>query len=415
MDDLECAVREGDADTIKRLLLLVFPPKADMVGQSSGGQLDMLRLFELCLRRHVRTQQALPCLQTFFDHGFDIREYDQENCMGRPDIPWHTLASVVMACKHNLTDLVRLFLSNGADPNMLVTYRYAPLELLPQGPSARSILFFACSLPFIELSIVDALLTAGANVDFVDVDFDTPLHAAVSCQRADVATMLVARGANVNAVNRRNETPLFCALIWEHSRSEVVKMFLNHGVSLDDSRLGYPHSQKSYAVRAVDQARPHLGVLRRLVDHGADLSRLNFQGLTVLHLACSRLDIDMVKFLLTVKFGPDVVSRGMLTPLDYVLWPSRHGAPQLEVVVVLRAAGACMLPRHVDTAMSVCTDTIKRYIVCEARQVLSLSVLCKKTIRTSLQSCVLPGNSIAAYRGLLLPSVLIDELLLKRV
>lgn len=58
--------------------------------------------------------------------------------------------------------------------------------------------------------IAELLITAGANVNAADENFNTPLHLAAngdSDKHLRVAEMLVNHGANVNAANIANEMP----------------------------------------------------------------------------------------------------------------------------------------------------------------------------------------------------------------
>ena len=56
--------------------------------------------------------------------------------------------------------------------------------------------------------MVGALLAAGAEVNAVDKDGDTPLHLASRYGREVVVGALLAAGAEVNAVDNNGKTPL---------------------------------------------------------------------------------------------------------------------------------------------------------------------------------------------------------------
>jgi ankyrin repeat protein len=65
---------------------------------------------------------------------------------------------------------------------------------------------------------IKLLLDAGAKIDAVDDEGDTPLHEAARIGSVRGAEILVARGAKVNAKNKAGETPLSIAKQSEHRR-----------------------------------------------------------------------------------------------------------------------------------------------------------------------------------------------------
>ena len=60
-------------------------------------------------------------------------------------------------------------------------------------------------------TLVDALITAGANVNMEDDRGNTPLHMAVYTGYAPVVVALIAGGANVNMEDYKGDTPLHMA------------------------------------------------------------------------------------------------------------------------------------------------------------------------------------------------------------
>lgn len=62
-----------------------------------------------------------------------------------------------------------------------------------------------------EAVVINLLLDAGARIDAVDQEGDTPLHEAVRLRSLRGAQALVLRGAKVDAKNRAGETPLTLA------------------------------------------------------------------------------------------------------------------------------------------------------------------------------------------------------------
>jgi hypothetical protein len=78
-----------------------------------------------------------------------------------------------------------------------------------------------------HLKVAELLLNAGANVNAVDEDGKTPLHAASVVSSPALVKLLLAEGANVNAVNTKKETPF-----------SVAKEFLEY-LEIDRHDMGF--------------------------------------------------------------------------------------------------------------------------------------------------------------------------------
>ena len=62
-----------------------------------------------------------------------------------------------------------------------------------------------------DVTVVKALLAAGANVNAKDMDGNTPLHMAAYTNRVENAKVLLEAGADVNAVSTGGRTPMAMA------------------------------------------------------------------------------------------------------------------------------------------------------------------------------------------------------------
>lgn len=71
--------------------------------------------------------------------------------------------------------------------------------------------------------IIKALLTEGAPVDAQDIDGDTPLHLAAQGGSANCVYLLVKHDANVNIENNKKQTPLYCAHSNKHILSVLLE------------------------------------------------------------------------------------------------------------------------------------------------------------------------------------------------
>jgi hypothetical protein len=128
--------------------------------------------------------------------------------------------------------------------------------------------------------VARALLEAGASVDAVDKQGDTPLHYAAFQGHAVVARALLEAGASVDAFEVQSNTPLLRAAFQGHA--VVARALIEAGASVDavdeegDTPLHY----------AADKG--HADVARALIEAGASVRAANQQRKTPLHLAADR-------------------------------------------------------------------------------------------------------------------------------
>ena len=76
-------------------------------------------------------------------------------------------------------------------------------------------------------SVLSTLLDAGAQVDSIDKDRNTPLHYAAALKNPQTAVLLLNFGANANAVNSEELRPLHCAA--KEGTGEIVTALLEAG------------------------------------------------------------------------------------------------------------------------------------------------------------------------------------------
>ena len=96
-------------------------------------------------------------------------------------------------------------------------------------PRWSSMLYYAMSMG--NLTIVEMIIKAGADIDAQNSLGDTPLHCSMykylPGHTFNIVSLLLASGAQVNIKNNVGETSLHFAI--RHGRSEAVQMLLNAG------------------------------------------------------------------------------------------------------------------------------------------------------------------------------------------
>ena len=143
-----------------------------------------------------------------------------------------------------------------------------------------------------HLEILQELIKYGANIEVQTSHADwRPVHEAVEYSQFNIIKALVNRHEDTNVAYPRGMTLIYKALFRE--RIDIAKFLQQHGAAVD------PVCATNCLPRAV--ARPNLGVIELLVDHGADINDPDKQPLCMA-TRCER--IDNVRLL--VKCGAKV-------------------------------------------------------------------------------------------------------------
>ncbi len=129
---------------------------------------------------------------------------------------------------------------------------------------------------------------------------NTPLHFAARRGRESVVEYLLSHGADVNATNSERATPLHWAVL--RNDDDLVALLLQHGADTE-----IPESYGRTPLLLVARETGAVGMARRLLDAGADVNAEDRFGDTPLGLAAWRGFDDLVDLLL---------DRGAAVPTD---------------------------------------------------------------------------------------------------
>ena len=138
-------------------------------------------------------------------------------------------AALVKAARDGDAEGVRFLISKGVDVNSawkgLTPLQHAINPVRPGNADRQDARAMA------ERTVVELLLTAGANVEVRGKNGRRPLHLAATVGRVDVAELLLARGADVDARDDWGWTPLHVTA--SQREAAMVKLLLEHGADVN--------------------------------------------------------------------------------------------------------------------------------------------------------------------------------------
>lgn len=127
----------------------------------------------------------------------------------------HNWTALHHAVKSRNIECVRLILKN------------TKIDVQAECNEGQTALMWACLDDQIPIEIIDELLNHDAElVEFVNNEFVSPLHSAISNNRLDIVISLVKYGANVNYQDLDGDTPLHLSAI--HANHKIMEYLLYH-------------------------------------------------------------------------------------------------------------------------------------------------------------------------------------------
>lgn len=312
---LHLAVKRGKTDAIKLLLR----SGADVNAADANGNTPLIL---------AATEGLGELLSLLLDHGARAAMVNQQKtsaflaAVRRGDAAAVTLllemhhadpdqadendfTALHRAASNSNTDMVRVLLKHGANPNV---YR-----------SEISPLYEAASAGAVE--VVRLLLDAGAKVHPRGKDW-RPVDAVAQEGSVEIAKMLIARGVKPDG------PALYQAANSGHPG--VVKLFVDHGADLK-------YREDPWGRTALHTARS-AGVVKVLVEAGIGLETRTKDGETPLHEAARFAPHEVVVTLLELGADPHAVNEQGKTALDVAADRSSNYPGQAEILKTLREA-----------------------------------------------------------------------------
>jgi ankyrin repeat protein len=142
---------------------------------------------------------------------------------------------------------------------------------------------------------IERLLNSGANPNVADADSVSALMTATLFGDARTVDLLLRRGADPNRAGASGTTPL----MWAIPDEKKVRVLLARGANVN------ARSETGRTPLLVAASYPGtVGILRLLLDRGADIHAADAGGASALALAVRSADVDVVRFLVDRGLDP---------------------------------------------------------------------------------------------------------------
>jgi ankyrin repeat protein len=241
----------------------------------------------------------------------------------------NTCCALATASASGALDAVKVLLAHGADPNRVVNSgNQTPLFSVVNAREGRK-------NQGIREEVLWALIKAGANVNWVDKDGDTPLTLAVENANLGAVKILLEAGANVDVKNRNKYSPI--RLVTQTGQGpamrEIAALLVQSSTKIDpeDGERLLSQSAREGWSEVVDL----------LAQRGVNVK--GESGNEALEEAVTKGNVEVVRMLLQAGANPN--GSGSPTPLVRVLGGIdgkglEDPAKRLEMVKLLVSKGA---------------------------------------------------------------------------
>ncbi|XP_054720860.1 serine/threonine-protein phosphatase 6 regulatory ankyrin repeat subunit C-like [Uloborus diversus] len=198
--------------------------------------------------------KRMDAVKVLLDHDSKI---DLQDRLGRT--PLH------IAAAQGEIDIVRRLLDAGVNTSLQEIEGHTPLHL---------------ALMYEKYQTAEILVNSDSVVNLPDSQGNTPLHWAAYCGEATIVRKLLDAGADARLQNGFGSTPLHAAARFQ--RRDAALVLADHGGEIDLPDSFFRKTPLHYAA-----CHGMVGVVRKLLDAGANTRLQNIDGDTPLHCALS--------------------------------------------------------------------------------------------------------------------------------
>lgn len=302
---LLCAVTANNPEAVKWLIEL----GANVNIKAGEGYNVLTYAAFMFAEENEYDEQTVKIIRILMTSGADYRE------------------AMMAAIRFNDTELVRLFIQNGADVNEDCMPDRSPLTLALLNLQYDN-----------DLTMLKFLLKNGAETneefDFGDGILTTNLNISISMNHPIAAEMLLDYGADPNFIDYKGRTPLMYGVL---TGRDIAETLLRHGADPD---IGDGNGRTALMFAAID-GEIEEGIIKDLLDAGADPDLQDDKGQTALMWAVADRDRSPeILISALIRTGGLRAEKGALWFSAAALFAAGKREAQLNIVKTLIQYGA---------------------------------------------------------------------------
>ncbi|KAF3912464.1 Ankyrin-3 [Dactylellina cionopaga] len=229
--------------------------------------------------------------------------------------------SMFTAAGRGNKSMMGVLLDNGASLTLRSPNGFTPLGEVIQSHSRKP-------------ELVEFLLDRGAKFDTLDPYGYAPIHRATEYSAIEIIRLLIKRGASLSKQDSEGRTPLYLSIA--RGLPAMVKFYLNEAkCPVEDIGAG----GMSPLYFALTLKTPDQGIIKTLLQHGANVEALSSEGGKPLHKAVSIGNEHIVQLLLDHNANPNGRNRDGKTPLHSAAM-LKNTDSRTDIVTLLLNRGA---------------------------------------------------------------------------
>lgn len=222
---------------------------------------------------------------------------------------------------NNSIEVYKFLQSLGINPNIVTKDGSTPLHSIANTK--------------VDKSIFEFFLKAGANVDQMNSDGNTPFLNASSRNSLEIVKLLAKHSNNLNTVNKKRQSALTLAV--ENNNPDIVEFLLKQGLDAkikdsDGNSLAY------YLVESFNAKNPKDfdSKVKMLQAHGLKMNTIQAEKNTLYHLAAKKDNLDLIKRVAKFNIDVNAVNAEGTTALQQAAMKAKNA----EVLKYLISRGA---------------------------------------------------------------------------
>ncbi|XP_031776860.1 putative ankyrin repeat protein RF_0381 [Nasonia vitripennis] len=153
-----------------------------------------------------------------------------------------------------------------------------------------------------RLSLVEMLLTFGADVNSKDHNGCSPIQCAVYTGDLELVQTLIKAGADIENRNRMGVTPLFDSILY--CNIDMVRLLLSYGARVNAERID-GETPLLWAT-LLNRNNSHAVIIRELLKHPVDVNSECF-GVTPFHCILAYANLDLTRQFVELKADATIV------------------------------------------------------------------------------------------------------------